>query len=268
MGRMRRLLLPFILFLAGLGSGCAVNQTAISGFNLISVEDEKQLGAKFALEIEKQYTVVNDPELQGYVDRLGKRLLAGAREVEFDYTFKAVKDDSVNAFAIPGGHIYVNTGLIKTAQNETELAGVMAHEINHAVARHGTRQLTQQYGYALLLQLVLGDNPSLVAQLAASMFGKAGFMAYSRGMETQADYLGVETMYRTGYNPEGMLTFFEKLDSMHKESPGGLTQFFSSHPLTGERIQRVKEEIAKLPPRSYQFSGDNSEFRKIQGRLR
>lgn len=268
MRRMRRLLLPFVLLLAGLGSGCAVNQADIRGYNLISIEDEKQLGVKFATEIEKQYTVVNDPELQGYVDRLGKRLLTGAREVSFDYTFKAVKDDSVNAFAIPGGHIYVNTGLIKTAQSETELAGVMAHEINHAVARHGTRQLTQQFGYSLLLQLVLGDNPNLLSQLAASMFGKAGFMAYGRGMESQADYLGVETMYRSGYNPDGMLTFFAKLDAIHQESPGRLAQFFSSHPLTGERIRRVREEIAKLPQRSYPFTGDNGEFRKIQGRVR
>src|SRR5574340_274384 len=150
MGRVRRLLLPIVLMLAGLGSGCAVNQADIRGFNLISIEDEKQLGDKFAVEVEKQYAVVNDPQLQGYVEKIGRRLLTGAREVDFNYTFKVVKDDSVNAFAIPGGHVYVNTGLIKAAQNETELAGVMAHEINHAVARHGTRQLTQQYGYSLI----------------------------------------------------------------------------------------------------------------------
>lgn len=268
MGRVRRLLLPIVLMLAGLGSGCAVNQADIRGFNLISIEDEKQLGDKFAVEVEKQYAVVNDPQLQGYVEKIGRRLLTGAREVDFNYTFKVVKDDSVNAFAIPGGHVYVNTGLIKAAQNETELAGVMAHEINHAVARHGTRQLTQQYGYSLILQLVLGQNSNLMAQLAASLFGKAGFMAYSRGMESQADYLGVETMYRTGYNPEGMLTFFEKLDAMHSESPARLAQFFSSHPLTGERIARVREEMAKLPPRSYPFPGDNREFKAMQGRAR
>ena len=192
----------FICSLLAVGclAGCAVNQSDIRGFNLISIDEEKQLGDKFAVEVEKQHKVVADAEVNRYVDKVGRRLLTGAREVSFTYVFKVVQDPSVNAFAIPGGHIYVNAGLIKAAQNEDELAGVMAHEINHAVARHGTRQLTQQYGYSLVVQLLLGENPNLLAQLTASMFGQFGGMAYSRGMESQADYLGVPV--EGPYKPE------------------------------------------------------------------
>lgn len=267
MGQLRLLTLVCMMLVGGLGSGCAVSKTQIHGFNLISIDEEKQLGDKFAGEIEKQYAPVNDPEVQAYVDQLGKKLLAGVREQKFDYTFKVVKDDSVNAFAVPGGHVYVQTGLLKAAENEDELAGVLAHEVNHVVARHGTRQLTQQYGYGLLLQLVLGQNPGMLTQLATSLFGKAGSLAYSRSMETQADYLGVETMYKAGYNPQGMVSFFQKLDAMHKRNPGPIAKFFSSHPLTADRIQEVKEEIAKLPPKSYS-AGDASAFSKVKEKVR
>jgi predicted Zn-dependent protease len=265
--RIAKLLVCTLLLVTGCLSGCAVNQSDIRGFNLISIDEEKQLGDKFAIEVEKQHKVLADAEVNRYVDKLGRRLLTGAKEVSFPYAFKVVQDPSVNAFAIPGGRVYVNTGLIKAAQSEEELAGVMAHEINHAVARHGTRQLTQQYGYALVLQLILGDNPNMLAQLAASMFGQAGFMAYSRGMESQADFLGVETMARAGYNPEGMLTFFAKLDAMNTQKPTQLTQFFSSHPLTSERVQRVSSEISTLPAQRYSGPTDRSEFARIKARL-
>jgi beta-barrel assembly-enhancing protease len=261
-----RLLAFALLFLTQLVAGCAVNKTDIQGFNLVSIAEEKQLGDQFAVEIEKQYRVVNDPELQGYVERVGKRLLTGARSVEFPYTFKVVQDDSINAFAIPGGHTYVNTGLIKSADSETELAAVMAHEINHVVARHGTRQMTQQYGYSLVIQLVLGQNPNLMAQLATELFGQAGMMSYSRSMEAQADYLGVETMYKAGYNPEGMVTFFTKLDSQSSKNSGQMARFFSSHPLTSERIQEVRTEIGQLPPKSWP-AADSAEFNRIKAKV-
>jgi predicted Zn-dependent protease len=266
---MRRLAqrLAFIcIFMLGL-SGCAVNKADIRGFNLISIQQEKELGAKFAVEIEKQQKVLADSQVQAYVDRLGRRLLAGASQVEFDYTFKVVEDDSVNAFAIPGGHIYVHTGLIKAAQNEAELAGVMAHEINHAVARHGTRAMTQQYGYSLVMRLVLGENPGMLSQLAASLFGKAGQMSYSRGMEAQADYLAVSTMAKTGVNPQGLISFFEKLQGAEARAPGTVEKFFSSHPVTGDRIAEVKAEIANLPPRAWPAE-DQAPFKAVKARLK
>lgn len=260
-----RIVIVIMLLTAGLSTGCAVNQENIRGFNLISLEEEKQLGDRFAKEVEKQQRVVTDPQVQTYVNRLGNRLLTGVRAREFDYTFKVVKDDSVNAFAVPGGHIYLHSGLIKTARNETELAAVVAHELNHGVARHGTQQLTQQYGLALVSQLVLGQNQNLLAQLAASLFGQGATMSYSRGMENQADFLAVETMYRSGYDPRGMVDFFSKLDKISQRSPGKMEQFFSSHPLTAERIQRVQGEIAKLPPKA--FKDDSAEFNRIKPRI-
>jgi predicted Zn-dependent protease len=264
--RIRPILMALTLFMASLAAGCAVNQGDIRGFNLISVEEEKQLGAKFAVEIEKQHQVFNDPEVQSYVNRVGNRLLTGIRQKDFDYTFKVVKNDTINAFAIPAGHVYVHTGLLKASASETELASVIAHEINHDVARHGTRQLTQQYGYSIVLQMLLGQNPNMLAQLAASLFGQAGMMSYSRSMESQADFLGVETMYRSGYNPEGMVAFFGKLQSMEKQAPGTISKYFSSHPPTSERIASVKQEIAKLPQRSWvpEYSAD---YKRIKAKL-
>lgn len=259
---MKRIVFCILLMITGLSSGCAVSKDDIRGFNIISLQEEKQLGDKFVVEVEKQRKVVTDPQVQGYLNRLGNRLLTGVRAREFDFTFKAVRDNSVNAFAVPGGHVYVHTGLIKAAQNETELASVMAHEINHAVARHGTQQLTQQYGYGLVIQLLLGQNPNLLAQLASTLFGQGAFMAYSRSMENQADYLGVETMYRAGYDPRGMISFFKKIDTINQRNPGALEQFFSSHPMTGERLRNVQIEISKLPPKT--FREDSSEFNRIK----
>jgi len=262
---MKRIFFCFLLIVTGLSSGCAVGKDDIRGFNIISLQEEKQLGARFVAEVEKQRKVVTDPQVQGYLDRLGNRLLTGVRAREFDFTFKAVRDDSVNAFAVPGGHVYVHTGLIKAAENETELAAVMAHEINHVVARHGTQQLTQQYGYGLVIQLLLGQNPNLLAQLASTLFGQGAFMAYSRSMELQADYLGAETMYRAGYDPRGMISFFRKIDTINQRNPGALEKFFSSHPMTGERLRNIQMEIGKLPPKT--FREDSSEFNRVKARL-
>jgi len=248
--------------------GCATTSpSSVGGFNLISVDEEKQLGDKFAAEIEKQHQVVTDPEVQAFIDRVGKKLLTGVQKVEFPYTFKVVKDESINAFALPGGHTYVNTGLIKAAATEDEMAAVMAHEINHVVARHSTQQLTKQYGYELITGMLLGQNQSQIAKLAADMFGKAGLLYYSREMESQADYLGVQTMYNAGYDPRGMATFFQKLQTEQKTNPGKLAEFLSSHPQTADRIQKVNEEIAKLPPKKFPPE-DESQFNRVKAKVK
>ncbi|HBG04525.1 MAG: peptidase M48 [Geobacteraceae bacterium GWC2_58_44] len=260
----RAILMPIIMAVS-LISGCATSNSGVGGFNLISVEEEKQLGDKFVVEVEKQHKVVSDPEVQSYINRVGSRLMTGVQKVEFPYTFKVVQDNSINAFAVPGGHTYVNTGLIKAAESETELAAVMAHEINHVVARHSTRQMTQQYGYALVAGLLLGSQGD-IAKLAADLFGKAGSLYYSREMESQADFLGVETMYKAGYNPQGMVTFFRKLEAVGQKDPGKIAQFFSSHPQTADRIQNIQQEIAKFPAKS--FAPDSTgEFERIKAKV-
>jgi beta-barrel assembly-enhancing protease len=260
----KSLLLPILMSLSLL-TGCATNMSNVGGFNLVSVDEEKQLGDKLALEIQKQYKVVNDPEVQAYIERVGKKLLTGARKVEFPYTFQVVKDDSINAFAIPGGHTYVNTGLIKAAASETELAAVMAHEINHVVARHSTKQLTKQYGYEFVAGLLLGNQAGL-SKVAADLFGKAGLLYYSREDEAQADYLGVETMYKAGYNPEGMVSFFRKLEAESKSNPSKLASFLSSHPQTPDRIRNIQQEIAQLPPKSYNAPSEG-EFQRVKAKV-
>lgn len=257
-----------LLAMTFIQNGCAINQGDIHGFNIISIEQEKQLGDKFVTEIEKQHKVYTDVETTAYVERVGRRLLTQAREVPFPFTFKVVLDETVNAFAVPGGHLYVHTGLIKAAVSEDELAAVMAHEINHGVARHGTRQMTQQYGYNLVLQLLLGDNPGMLTQLASSLFGTAGSMAYSRGMENQADYLGVETMAKAGYDPNAMVSFFTKLEAISGQKSSQVAQFFSSHPLTSERLTNVKNAIAQLPPLKYSGAQDRNEFARIKSRIK
>jgi beta-barrel assembly-enhancing protease len=268
-GSARWLLLPILMSLSLLSScvtsANSASMSKIGGFDLVSIDEEKQLGDKLAVEVEKQYKVVNDPEVQAYINRVGQRLLTGVRKVEFPYTFKVVEDKSINAFAIPGGHTYINTGLIKAASTETELAAVMAHEINHVVARHSTKQLTKQYGYQLLAGLLLGNQGDL-AKVAADLFGKAGMMYYSREMESQADYLGVETMYKAGYNPQGMVTFFRKLEASAKENPGSLNKFFASHPQTPDRIQNIQQEIAKLPPKHFPPESE-AELNKVKARI-
>lgn len=262
---LKRFFLSILLTATLLSSGCAVNNSSVGGFNLISVAEEKQLGDKFATEIEKQHKVVKDPQVQSYIERVGNRLLTGVKKKEFPYTFQVVDDDSVNAFAIPGGHTYVNTGLIKAAESETELAAVMAHEINHVVARHSTQQMTQQYGYNLITGILLGNQGEL-SKLAADLFGKAGHMYYSREMESQADSLGVETMYLAGYNPQGMVTFFKKLAAAGQGDPGKIAKFFSSHPETVERINAIQRQIANLPPKKW-LPESTQDFSRIKSKV-
>jgi len=261
----KRLFLPILMSLA-LMSGCAVNKSSVGGFNLISVTEEKELGDKFAVEIEKQHKIVKDPEVQAYIDGVGRKLLTGVRQQDFPFTFQVVQDDSINAFAIPGGHTYVNTGLIKAAASETELAAVMAHEMNHVVARHSTRQMTQQYGYSLIVSLVLGEQGGELSKIAADLFGKAGGMYYSREMESQADYLGVETMYKAGYNPQGMVSFFKKLDAAGERQPGTIAKYFSSHPETLDRIKDIQQEISKQPPKSW-LPDSTPEFSRVKAKV-
>jgi beta-barrel assembly-enhancing protease len=262
---LKYMFLPVLMSLSLL-SGCATsNPSKIGGFDLVSIDEEKQLGDKLAVEVEKQYKVVKDPEVQAYIDQVGKRLLTGVQKVQFPFTFQVVEDPSINAFAIPGGHTYVNTGLIKAAASETELAAVMAHEINHVVARHSTKQMTKQYGYQFVAGLLLGNQAGL-SKIAADMFGKAGLLYYSREMEAQADYLGVQTMYNAGYNPEGMVSFFRKLEAEGKENPSKLAAFLSSHPQTPDRINNIQAEIAKLPPKNFQ-GGSEAEFQKVKAKV-
>ncbi|MDZ7374832.1 MAG: M48 family metallopeptidase [candidate division KSB1 bacterium] len=247
--------------------GCATTGVNKGDINLISVQQEVQMGQEFSREIARTYPILEDPEITAYFQRIGERIARSSDWPNLQYHFQVVNTADVNAFAIPGGWVYVHRGLIERADNVSEVACVMAHEIGHVVARHGTEMLTKQYGIAIVTQLVLGQNPKLWQKITAELFTTAGILAYSRKQEYEADELGVQYAYRSGYDPNGMVTFFEKLLQLQEREPSLLEVWFSTHPPTSERIQRAKGLITKLPPKT-DFVRDDPEFLRLRERLR
>lgn len=266
MTRMRNIFILLMLNLQLL-TGCAT--TGINRWqpNIISIEQEKELGKQFSKQVEQEVRILHDKKGTDYITHLGQRLLGHAEEVHFDYTFKLVDSDEINAFALPGGYIYINRGLITAADNEGELAGVVSHEIGHVLARHGTERLTTTYGYNLVLSLALGGSSATWVSLLADLFGQAGILAYSRSQESESDDLGVHILYKAGYDPRAMASFFTKLQQEKKRNSGTLAKFFSSHPLTEDRIEHVNEIVKGLSLRP-DLKLDSSEFQLVRTRLR
>lgn len=235
------------------------------GFNLFSKEQDIALGKEAAAQVEHQMEVVQNPQLQAYIERIGRRLASQPQAGGFPYTFKVVKDPSINAFALPGGPTFVNTGLIAAAENEDQLAGVMAHEISHVALRHGTNQASKQNLIqlpAMLAGAVMG-NGSLLGQLAQAGIGLGAnsvLLKFSRTDESQADLNGAQIMAGAGYNPIELARFFEKL-----EAQGGHAgpQFLSDHPNPGNRMKAIQNEIRYLPQQNY-TAADNNQFRQMQ----
>lgn len=247
------------LITAGCGSGGG------GDFNLISIEEEWQLGSQLSQEIAGQVRFNNDPTLNAYVRNLGQRLVAQtpAPFNQLPWQFHVVQSDEINAFAIPGGHVYVNTGLIKNSDNAAELAGVMAHEISHVTARHSTEQISRQYGLQILAGLVLGQNPGQLAQIAASIAAGGALARFSRQAEEEADERGIQVMAAAGYNPIGMATMFDELLEHQRTQPSRVEQFFSTHPLTAERARVARERAARLGNRG---TLDEPEFQAARSR--
>jgi predicted Zn-dependent protease len=234
----------FVLpFAGGCGSGGGGGD-----FNLISIEEEWQLGAQLSQEIARQVKFNNDPTLNAYVRDMGQKIVAqsGAPFNQLPWNFHVVQDDTINAFAIPGGHVYVHTGLIKNADNAAELAGVLAHEISHVTARHSTEQISRQYGLSILAGLVLGQNPGQLAQIAAQIVAGGALARFSREAEEEADKLGIQAMAAAGYNPIGMATMFEELLEHRQGQPGRVEQFFSTHPLTEDRLRTAQQRATQI----------------------
>jgi len=222
------------------------------GFNLFSPQQDVQLGREASADVEKQLPLVKDAQLERYVNDLGRRLTQDApNNAGYDWTFKVVNSQDINAFALPGGFIYVNRGVLEAAENEAQLAGVMAHEIGHVVMRHGTHQASQMMLAQVPLAIlggVLGQSSSLTAQLAelGLSFGvNSIFMKNSRSAESQADQIGTYILYRDGYDPHAMAQFFGIID---KEYPQQGLQFLSDHPNPGNRVKKVDELIPQLGP--------------------
>ena len=217
-------------------------------FNLISIEEEWQLGAQLSQDIARQVRLSNDPTLNAYVTSMGQRLVqqTPAPFNQLPWQFHVVDDPAINAFAIPGGHVYVHTGLIANADNAAELAGVMAHEISHVTARHSTEMISRQYGLSVLAGVVLGQNPGALAQIAAQIVAGGALARFSREAEREADERGIRAMAQAGYNPIGMATMFEELLEHRRGQPGRVEQFFSTHPLTEERARDARNRANQI----------------------
>ena len=230
------------------------NRKVGQGVNFYSIEKEIALGKQLAQEVERQGKVVDDPLIAEYVNRVGQNLVRNS-DAKVPFTIKVLDSEEVNAFALPGGFFFVNTGLILKADNEAELAGVMGHEIAHVAARHGTRNATRgqiaQIGMiAASIAIPYGWTGYAIRQ-GAGMAIPLGFLTFSRANEREADHLGLQYMYKAGYDPTAFIDFFEKIETLEKAKPGSISKVFSTHPPTDDRIQAAQEEIQKdLPPRT------------------
>ena len=243
------------------------------GFNLFSPSQDVEVGQKASEDVNKQLPLVRDSQVTGYVDGLGKRLARIAPnqsgETKYTWTFNVVNSPEINAFALPGGFVYVNRGAIEAAQNEAQIAGVLAHEEGHVVMRHGTHQASEMMLAQAPLSILagfLGQSSSLASQLAqlGLAFGvNSILLRNSRSAESQADEVGTYVLYRAGYDPYGMAQFFGIIQQKY---PQRTIQFFSDHPNPGNRIRNVDEEIPKLGPKR-NWKTDSPEFQAVKHRL-
>ncbi|HEX7070445.1 MAG TPA: M48 family metallopeptidase, partial [Rhodothermales bacterium] len=220
--------------------GCICGDGVNAGdVNIIALDQEWELGRELADAIRQQAPVIDDVLVQEYVTRMGSRIVEVTERNDVPWTFHLVADTSINAFNIPGGHVFVNTGLIAAAETPDELAGVLSHEIAHGVARHATEQMTEAYGLNLLARLILGGDVGLLEQIAAQLVGTGTMAKFSRDDERESDRLGLSFMSDAGYDPNAMATMFERMLAIRVRRPSMLEQFFSTHPLTEERIDDV-----------------------------
>jgi predicted Zn-dependent protease len=238
------------------------------GTNFYSIEKEIALGKGLAQEIERSAKIVDDPVIAEYVNRVGQNLVRNS-DTKVPVTIKVIDSEEVNAFALPGGFFFVNSGLILKAESEAELAGVMAHEIAHIAARHGTRQATrgQIANIASIPLIFMGGWAGYGIRQGASVLIPMGFLAFSRGFEREADLLGLQYLYKAGYDPTSFVDFFEKLQSLEKRKPGTLAKVFASHPMTDDRIETAQKNIQELLEAKPEYVVTTSEFLEVKGRL-
>jgi predicted Zn-dependent protease len=241
-----------------------------SGVNLYSIESEIALGKQAAQEVEKSSKLVDDPIVVDYVNRVGQRLVRNS-DAKVPFTIKVIDSDEINAFALPGGFFYVNSGLILAADEEAELAGVMAHEIAHVAARHGTRNATKEqiaeWASIPLIMLGPGGWAGYGIYEGLQMAIPIGFLKFSRDAEREADYLGLQYMYKAGYDPNAFVSFFEKIEAMEKRQPGTIPKIFADHPPTPDRMAAAQKEIAEILPARDSYIVTTSEFDEVKARL-
>jgi predicted Zn-dependent protease len=236
--------------------------------NWYSIESDIKMGKQYSQMVDSSSKFVTDPVVTEYVNRLGQNLVRNS-DAQVPFTFKIIDSDVVNAMSLPGGFVYVDSATILAADGEAELAGVMAHEIAHVCARHATRQLTRsQYAnFATIPLIFVGGGIGYAAYEAAGLALPLTFLSFQRSFEAEADYLGLQYMYKAGYDPQSFVSFFEKLQAMEKQKPGTLSKAFASHPQTPDRIAKSQEEIEHILPARLEYTVTTSEFDDVKSRL-
>jgi predicted Zn-dependent protease len=235
--------------------------------NFFSLEREEALGRELSQQVEQQAKLVTDPVITEYVNRIGQTLVRHS-DAHVPFTIKVVDDEQVNAFALPGGFFYVNSGIVLAADNEAELAGVMAHEIAHVAARHATVNATRQeiWNLASLSLIFVGGPVGEAIRQASGIIVPMSFLKFSRDAEREADFLGLEYQYASGYDPTAFVDFFEKLEAQQKGHAGFVARAFSTHPMNDDRIRRAEAELEMLPARD-DYIVTTSEFDQVKARL-
>jgi len=239
------------------------------GVNFYSLEREQRLGRELASELEQQVRVLDDSVVTEYATRIGQKLVRNS-DAQVPFTIKVIDDDEINALALPGGYFYVNSGLILAADNEAELAGVMAHEIAHVAARHATRSMTKGriWNLTSIPLIFVGGGAGYAIRQVVAVSVPMSFLKFSRDAEREADFLGIEYQYATGYDPSALVQFLEKINAMEKPQKHRLVgKLFSTHPMTEDRIRRAQAEIAAILPPRDEYVVTTSEFDEVKSRL-
>ena len=267
---LRILVITWVLFVVAAPDASAQRTSIKPGINSFSPQQDIQLGRHAAAEVEQKLPMCNDPKVDAYLTKVGQRLVEhlNTRGIDYPWEFHCVNDKAINAFALPGGFVFINRGAIEAADSEAQLAGVMAHELSHVALRHGTNQATKAQ-YAQLGAGIMGAAGSLFGGAAGAAAAGAGnltfgsvLLHYSRGAETQADVMGTQVLYDSGYDPRAMAAFFENLNASAESK--GPPEFFSDHPNPDHRIERVETEIRKLGGVPEGAQKDSAEFEAIK----
>jgi predicted Zn-dependent protease len=244
------------------------NRKVAGGPNFYSIERELALGRQLSLEVERQAKLFDDPIVSEYLNRVVQNLVRHS-DVTFPVSIKIIESEQPNAFTLPGGHMFIDTGLIRLSESEAELAATLAHELGHVAARHATRQATQGTiaNIATIPLSLLGGPVGALARNAATIAMPMSFLKFSRVFETEADQLGLQYMYEAGYDPSGSVDIFERLESLERKRPGTVAQLFNTHPMTSDRIQKAQKNIqSQLPPRE-EYVINTSEYEDVRSRM-
>ena len=236
--------------------------------NWYSLERQMEMGRGYSAEVESTATMIGDPQVTEYVNRVGQNIVRNS-DSQVPFVIKVIDSDDINAFALPGGFFYMDAGLILAADSEAELAGVMAHEIAHVAACHAARGHTrgQLMNLVSIPLMMIGGPIGYVAYQSMNMAMPLTYLRFSRRFETEADYLGVQYMYKAGYDPQALTAFFEKLKSFENHKESAIAKAFRTHPQTPDRIERTKEEIKSLLPPQSEYKVDTSDFQDVKARL-